>query len=94
MGFKRKTRREVPMGRITALGLLLTLTLLLPSSLGNGCDDDPSGLLIAKGSYRTEYGTEKADFGAVRLMAASMSFPSFERVVGESLGEMRDAALR
>ena len=38
---------------------------------------------------------EKAETGAMpREMARSMSFPILERVVGDSLGEMRDAALR
>lgn len=93
-GLIKKTRRDVPMGRTTAPGLVgvqLSSSLsLLPLS---GLELLPSSFCITKASRRADWGMEYADAGAP-VIACSRSFVILDRADGESLGLIFLDALR
>ena len=81
----RNTRRDVPILRTMAPGSFATSLLY-----SCGFDDVPSGFLITNASARGDSGIENAESGAP-VINFSISLLSLVNVVGDILGDMRDA---
>ena len=87
-GLIKNTRREQPIVRTTAPGLVGE-TL----SYSCGFDDDPSGLEITNGSDNGDSGMEKAESGALDMIC-SISLCTLPRAEGDRRGDIFEIAFR